>query len=224
MGIITDRDWVIDDLDIKGHEGTFQKYDLNKAKITDIATIASYLCDFGCIPTASRDTWNNKNYQDHSTFITRNVYKSLIEEKAASLYAKMIISPFGNDNRLLSLKHIAPAGKATGTISFIDSNNNSLNSYVTGIVINCKNGVQFTSDIDTNPSYSTTYKSSLNISSNNQKVPIGKYEIDHVDLSHNGPREIYTPSSTMYVEVTASTSDTLGITYIRIDNSDHVYS
>lgn len=223
MGIITDRDWEINELNIGGYEAVLKKYDLNK--ITDIATIASYLCDCGCIPTATRNTWNNKNYQDYSTFITRNVYKSLIEEKASSLYAKFIISPFGNDNRLLSLKHIAPAGKATGTISFIDSNYNSLNSYVTGIVIHCKNGVNFSSVYDPSAGDMSTYsKSSLSLTTGTQKIPIGKYEIDYVDLSHNGPQEKYTPSTSMYVEVTASTSDTLAITYIRINNSDHIYT
>lgn len=215
MGIISDKDWEISELNIGGYEAVLKKYDLDK--ITDIATIASYLYDCGCITETSRNTWNNINYPGNAAFITRNVYKSLIEENAASLYAKMIISPFGNDNRLLSLKHIAPGGIASGILYFNDSNNNPLNSYVTGVVINCKNGVQISST-GTDSTYPDRSKNSMQVTSGTQKIPIGKYEIDFVDLSHNGYREVYTPSSTIYVEVTASTSETLGIKQITISN------
>lgn len=204
--MISDRDWVIDDLDIKGREGTFQKYDSNKYKITDIATIASYLYDFGCITEQSRNTWNDMNYPGNAAFITRNVYKSLIEKKAASLNAKMIISHFGDDDKLLSLKHIVPGGAAQGKICFYDSlykqgdGTDMPNSYVTSIIIYCKNNTTIGTVKGSNND--TTRKPSLQIHTTDssiyptdRKIPIGKYEVSYYDISHNGPPELYMPTS-----------------------------
>lgn len=210
MGIITDRDWVIDELGISGYEAVFRDHDdLNKDKITDIATIASYLYYCGCIKDTDRSTWNDMNYPGNAAFITRNAYKSLIEENASSLYAKMIISPFGNDNRLLSLKHITPGGVVQGYIQFNDSWDETMSSYVTSISIYCKNGVILqTEPID---NAVTNYKTSFVMipspaSTIDGKMPLGKNEIDNILISHNGKTTKYIPTleSEKYINVICS--------------------